>query len=232
MICFYLYVSIKHCVHFLYELYSDKMADVFWMCYLLILTTADGTPVLNKNGGFRTYIGATPNLVQRIRKHNKITTGGAKITSIGIGSTEDNNRVWRPVCHISGIDGLTEKQALQLEHACKSKHVKSRRKCLSLELRQHLSSHIVSSPALLGIFEAVHMERWTSNAPIAMNKPLRIHWWIEHMLPEVLKADPSSSTHQSLLPSYVTSHILSLDEKESLMMLGSRAKPWKIIPYC
>ena len=56
-----------------------------------------------------TYVGATTNLDQRLRKHNKEIKGGAHATSIKILQGE----IWRRVCHVKNFPDWSS--ALQFE---------------------------------------------------------------------------------------------------------------------
>jgi structure-specific endonuclease subunit SLX1 len=56
-----------------------------------------------------TYIGATIDLDQRLRKHNKIIKGGARAT----GKKVDKGQQWTRICYIEGCPNWTT--ALQVE---------------------------------------------------------------------------------------------------------------------
>ena len=56
-----------------------------------------------------TYVGATIDLNRRLRQHNKVIKGGAKLT----GRLVDKGGSWTRVCHVTGF--LTWKCALQFE---------------------------------------------------------------------------------------------------------------------
>jgi len=70
---------------------------IMFFVYLLVST----------NGS--TYVGATTNLEQRLRKHNKEIKGGAHATSIKVLQGEK----WERVCHIENFPDWTS--ALQFE---------------------------------------------------------------------------------------------------------------------
>lgn len=62
-----------------------------------------------------TYIGATNNLKQRIRKHNGEIKGGAKYTT----RNKNDNNLWEPICIVNGFEDKCE--AMRCEWKCKRK---------------------------------------------------------------------------------------------------------------
>lgn len=82
-----------------------KISDKKWVCYLLKSQVSN-----------RTYIGATNDFKNRIRRHNGIIKGGAKYTQ--------TNRPWEPVCIVSGFPDKIH--ALCFEWRVKRKRVKNR----------------------------------------------------------------------------------------------------------
>lgn len=90
----------------------------------------------------KTYIGCTNNFPRRLRQHCGALVGGARFTR--------GCATWRPVFHVRG---LTKREALQLEYACKHKRF----------------------PGVSGVqgrWKTLHrlmngsVERWTSNSPL------------------------------------------------------------------
>jgi predicted GIY-YIG superfamily endonuclease len=57
----------------------------------------------------KTYVGATTNVVKRVRQHNKVIKGGAKYT----GKWVDKGDTWECVCYVSGFPTWVD--ALQFE---------------------------------------------------------------------------------------------------------------------
>lgn len=68
-------------------------------CFVYLLVSTSGA----------TYVGATTDLVQRLRKHNKEISGGAHATSIKVLQGEQ----WTRVCHVANFPDWTA--ALQFE---------------------------------------------------------------------------------------------------------------------
>jgi len=110
-----------------------------WSCYII------------KNGN-RTYVGATNNVIKRLRAHNGEISGGAKYTSrVGKG--------WEHVCIIEGFP--TKIECLQFEWALK--HVGPKNK-------GGIQSRIKKLEILL------HKLKWTTSAPLAETMPLNLEW--------------------------------------------------------
>lgn len=76
-----------------------------------------------------TYIGATIDLNQRLRKHNKEIKGGAVAT----GAKVEKGEVWERACHVAGFPDW--QSALQFEWAWKHYSRKLPQKMLPLERR-------------------------------------------------------------------------------------------------
>ncbi len=76
-----------------------------------------------------TYVGATIDLNQRLRKHNKEIKGGAFAT----GAKVDKGEVWERACHVAGFPDW--QAALQFEWAWKHYSRKLPQKMLPLERR-------------------------------------------------------------------------------------------------
>ncbi len=76
-----------------------------------------------------TYVGATIDLDQRLRKHNKEIKGGAFAT----GAKVDKGEVWERACHVAGFPDW--QAALQFEWAWKHYSRKLPQKMLPLERR-------------------------------------------------------------------------------------------------
>ena len=124
-----------------------------------------------KNNGF-TYAGVSPTPTKRLRQHNSEIAGGAKYTtSKGPG--------WEHICLISGFRDKIE--AMQFEWAVK--HAPPR-----------------NAGGIQNRIKKLHTtcwkERWTTNAPLAEEVPLNIHW----------KCDPTMfvSANDNTYPEYVS----------------------------
>ncbi len=76
-----------------------------------------------------TYVGATVDLNQRLRKHNKEIKGGAFAT----GSKVEKGEIWERACHVAGFPDW--QAALQFEWAWKHYSRKLPQKMLPLERR-------------------------------------------------------------------------------------------------
>lgn len=76
-----------------------------------------------------TYVGATIDLDQRLRKHNKEIKGGAFAT----GAKVEKGEVWERACHVAGFPDW--QAALQFEWAWKHYSRKLPQKMLPLERR-------------------------------------------------------------------------------------------------
>lgn len=76
-----------------------------------------------------TYVGATIDLNQRLRKHNKEIKGGAFAT----GSKVEKGEIWERACHVAGFPDW--QSALQFEWAWKHYSRKLPQKMLPLERR-------------------------------------------------------------------------------------------------
>ena len=116
-----------------------------------------------------TYIGATPNLSQRIRKHNQEISGGAKYTtSKGPG--------WKYIGYVSGFKNKID--ALQFEWSWK--HIKPRGKGVKGRLQQ--------------LEKLLWKEKWTSNAVPSINYKLSVHI----LKPEYLEIELTSPKYIDL----------------------------------
>jgi structure-specific endonuclease subunit SLX1 len=98
------------------------------MCYVYLLVCTDGS----------TYIGATINLEQRLRKHNKEIKGGAVATGIKVNKGE----IWSRACHVSGFP--TWQSALQFEWRWKQLSRKLSLQLLPLERRMKALTQLLA----------------------------------------------------------------------------------------
>ena len=89
------------------------------MCFVYLLLCSDGS----------TYVGATIDLDQRLRKHNKEIKGGAVAT----GNKVNKGEIWIRACHIAGFP--TWQSALQFEWRWKQLSRKLSSSLLPLERR-------------------------------------------------------------------------------------------------
>lgn len=96
----------------------------------------------------RTYVGCTNNSTRRLRQHNGEIVGGARFTRSG-----------RPWKYIFKVSGLTKREALQLEWACKKKRVSG-----------------LSGPRgrIKTLERLMTLERWTTKSPLVKNIRHRI----------------------------------------------------------
>lgn len=132
------------------------MSENNWKVYL----------IFNQN---YTYIGATPNLKQRIKKHNQEISGGAKYTtSKGSG--------WKYVGYVSGFK--TKIHSLQFEWAWK--HIKPRGKGITGRLNQ--------------LQKLINKEKWTSKSVPSKNYDLTVIIF----KPEYLEIELTSPSYISL----------------------------------
>ena len=97
-----------------------------------------------------TYIGATPNLKQRIRKHNGEIKGGAKYTT-------RKGSGWKYIGFVSGFKNKID--ALQFEWAWK--HIKPRGHGIKGRLSQ--------------LEKLLKKEKWTSNSVLSYQYPLQVN---------------------------------------------------------
>uniref|UniRef100_A0A6C0ER63 GIY-YIG domain-containing protein n=1 Tax=viral metagenome TaxID=1070528 RepID=A0A6C0ER63_9ZZZZ len=104
--------------------------------YVYLLLCSDGS----------TYVGATVDLDNRLRKHNKEIKGGAHAT----GSKVDKGETWIRVCHVSGFPNWPA--ALQFEWRWKQLSRKLPSKMLPLERR------------MIALTELLALERPTTKA--------------------------------------------------------------------
>ena len=105
--------------------------------------------IYNKNWS---YVGATPDIEKRIRKHNQELSGGAKYTkSKGPG--------WKYICYISGFQNKID--ALMFEWAWK--HM-APRKLTGIYGRIYKLENLLFKP------------KWTTKSPPSHNYHLKIHW--------------------------------------------------------
>jgi predicted GIY-YIG superfamily endonuclease len=85
-----------------------------------------------------TYVGATVDLNQRLRKHNKEITGGAFATGMKV----DKGEIWERACHVAGFPDW--QAALQFEWAWKHYSRKLSQKMLPLKRRLMALKTLVS----------------------------------------------------------------------------------------
>lgn len=136
------------------------MTQSTWACYYLASTTKP-----------RSYIGATVDPARRLRQHNGEIKGGARYTRGG--------RPWRRVCYVDGFQN--QRQALQFEwrwkHMSSSGGRVSRLKKYNREREDiGVRGHASMKRRINALIKLLHLERYTSNAPIAKTIPLTIHW--------------------------------------------------------
>jgi len=106
------------------------------MSYVYLLVCSDGA----------TYVGATVDLDNRLRKHNKEIKGGAHAT----GAKVNKGEIWIRACHVSGFP--TWQAALQFEWRWKQISRKLPIKMIPLERRMR------------ALIELLGLERPTSKA--------------------------------------------------------------------
>tara|TARA_Y100000992_G_C21260681_1_gene491115 strand:- start:42 stop:470 length:429 start_codon:yes stop_codon:yes gene_type:complete len=107
-----------------------------------------------------TYVGVSNDVDKRLRAHNGEIKGGAKYTtSVGKG--------WEHICLISGFK--TKIESMQFEWALK--HV-SPRNAGGIENR------------IKKLITLLNREKWTSNAPLASTRPLKLTWCKKDFRPE------------------------------------------------
>ena len=106
------------------------------MSYVYLLLCSDGS----------TYVGATVDLDNRLRKHNKEIKGGAHAT----GTKVDKGETWIRACHVSGFPNW--QAALQFEWRWKQLSRKLPPKMIPLERR------------ITALIELLSLERPTSKA--------------------------------------------------------------------
>ena len=106
------------------------------MSYVYLLLCSDGS----------TYVGATIDLDNRLRKHNKEIKGGAHAT----GKKVDKGETWVRACHVSGFPNW--QSALQFEWRWKQLSRKISPKMIPLERR------------IRALIELLSLERPTSKA--------------------------------------------------------------------
>lgn len=119
------------------------------------------------NGNY-TYVGATPDIERRIKKHNQELAGGAKYTRlVGKG--------WKYICY---IQGFTKIGALQFEWALK--HIAPKK-------LRGIYGRLYKLEVLL------NRDKWTSNSICAVNYPLEVVWYspeyilMDFEVPEYIK---------------------------------------------
>lgn len=117
-----------------------------------------------------TYAGVSPDPFRRLRQHNGEIVGGAKYTtSKGPG--------WTHVCIITGFK--TKIQVLQFEWAVKHEPPRG---------AGGFTNRIKK------LFSVCNKDKWTSNAPISSEVPLKIYWNISpDVIPTTLE-----------MPAYIT----------------------------
>ena len=109
-----------------------------------------------------TYVGATVNLVRRLRQHNKELAGGAHATGARVARGE----TWRRACHVTGFP--TWQAALQFEWRFKqlTRREPSHSNQTPLERRQaalHKLLHLTQSTS-----KAVPFAAWPSGGPVVV----------------------------------------------------------------
>ena len=98
------------------------------MFYVYLLVCSDNA----------TYVGATMDLEQRLRKHNKEIKGGAVATGIKV----SQGKLWKRACHISGFP--TWQSALQFEWRWKQLSRKISIQLLPLERRMQALTQLLA----------------------------------------------------------------------------------------
>ena len=124
-----------------------------WFCYIL---KNDFEPHKNI-----TYNGSTNNLVRRIRQHNSIIKGGAKLTK------KYGNSDWKFYALVSGFNDHVN--CLQCEW--RIKHPDNKRK--------HNTKYSGPSGRIKGLIDVLHTIKWT-NASNINNSDLQINVWVNN----------------------------------------------------
>ena len=107
-----------------------------------------------------TYVGATVNLVRRLRQHNKELSGGAHATGAKVARGE----TWRRACHVTGFP--TWQAALQFEWRFKqlTRRERSDVKQTPLERRKGALQKLMSFPQSTS--KAIPYAEWPSGGPV------------------------------------------------------------------
>lgn len=109
--------------------------------------------MLHSPSSGRTYVGCTLNLAHRVRQHNGEISGGARQTS--------RQRDWAPWVVVRGF--RTRREALSFEYSW-------RRANRAAGCGYGVPGRLRALDALLA------RERWSRNAPLASEIPLRVEW--------------------------------------------------------
>ena len=115
------------------------MTEQKWVVYI----------IYNKNFS---YVGATPDYIKRIKKHNQEISGGAKYTrSKGPG--------WKYICIIEGFKNKIDALMFEwsLKHCAPKKEKGKYNRILKLE-------------------RVLNKEKWTQKSPSAINYNLKVIW--------------------------------------------------------
>lgn len=180
---------------------NNKTKPKFIIVPKFVITPKPIVPSYNNTGWYvyilqsmsystSTYVGKTNDLVRRLRQHNgELKCGGAKRTK--------RNRPWKYFCYISGFPD--EKCALQFEWRMHHPPNPNYRKRKNNKTVNNQRANNKKGPYLKGIPRRVKnlrdvltLNRWTSNAPLALSVVLMIHWKEERYdlnlnLPHVLE---------------------------------------------
>ena len=106
--------------------------------------------MLSDVGGRRTYVGATVNLMRRVRQHNGDLAGGAVRTHGG---------TWTPHAAVTGF--VEWRDALRFEHAWR----RACRRCKGRGVEWRMR----------GLVLLMAKTRWSSTSPLASTVPLVVH---------------------------------------------------------
>jgi predicted GIY-YIG superfamily endonuclease len=110
--------------------------------------------LLESNKRNRSYVGASKNIIKRLRQHNGEIKGGAKYCRSG--------RPWKMIVYVKGF--IEYKQALQFEWSWKYETRKiSRSGKTSIERR------------IIALNNLLIKKRWTRNSPLSEEIPLTVY---------------------------------------------------------
>lgn len=132
-----------------------------WLCYILYLDHPTRS---------LTYVGVTVNFERRLRQHNAELLGGALYTTMNR-KIDNSIYIWKPICLIKGFEN--QRQALQFEAAHKRKFQKCRN--VNKEVNSQFK-HRGFHPRIVELLKVLHLDKWTSNAPLSKTIPLTIEW--------------------------------------------------------
>lgn len=208
------------------KIWKDGASAAWWL-YHIALVSKNGKLARDGRNCIIQYKGITNDLVNRLRQHCGIISGGARSTSRKIKA--------HPGCSWMFINFTgpfyVERDVKQFEPACKPKGKKFRTSQLDLTFRKTMEQELTlpkykNKPMnryILDTIETLNCNPWVPKGRDTSKIPLTIFWCMPEMRsPNLYKFLPTSGIIQE--------RILTSKQQDKMFTLSTKSKPWVVFP--